>query len=79
MTIRDFDNETKARLRRRVARRGRSTNEEALSNLCVALKAEPLTGRSLVEEIRARVEPFGGIDLELPPREPGGEPHDFNR
>ena len=30
-----------------------------------------------VEDIRALVEPFGGVELELPPREPIREPPDF--
>jgi len=32
----------------------------------------------LVADIRALVEPFGGIELELPAREPMREPPDFN-
>jgi hypothetical protein len=31
-----------------------------------------------VADIRPLVEPFGGIELELPSREPRREPHDFS-
>ncbi len=31
----------------------------------------------LVDDIRARVEPLGGIELELPPRDPPRDPPDF--
>ena len=36
------------------------------------------TGADLVAVIRALVEPFGGIELELPPREPMREPPGFS-
>ena len=39
-------------------------------------KAAP---RNLARAIRARIEPLGGVDLELPPREPMREPPDFDR
>ena len=34
--------------------------------------------RNLYERIRAHVDPIGGIDLELPPREPGRDPPNFD-
>ena len=37
------------------------------------------TPRNLAMAIRARIEPLGGVDLELPPREPMREPPDFHR
>ena len=53
--------------------------EEARSILRSALNTEPgpNTGAALVKAIRARVERFGGIELELPPREPMREPPDL--
>jgi hypothetical protein len=33
---------------------------------------------NLYERIRARLAPLGGVDLELPPREPGRDPPDFD-
>jgi plasmid stability protein len=72
MTIRNLDDDLKARLRVRAARHGWSMEEEARSILRTALAhcAEDDSGASLYAAIRAHVEPFGGIDLDLPPREP---------
>jgi hypothetical protein len=39
----------------------------------------PKRSPNLYERIRARVELLGGVDLELPPREPGRDPPDFDR
>ena len=36
------------------------------------------TGLDLFNEIRALFEPLGGIELEIPPRQPGRKPPDFN-
>ncbi len=77
ITIRNLDDDLKSRLRLRAARHGQSMEEEARSILRSALRAEPLSGQSLVDSIRAMVEPYGGIDLELPPREPQRDPPDF--
>lgn len=79
MTIRNLDDDLKARLRMRAARHGRSMEEEARSILRAALaqRVEDDSGASLYAAIRARVEPFGGIDLDLPPREPQRDPPDF--
>lgn len=77
ITIRNLDDDLKSRLRLRAARHGQSMEEEARSILRSALRAEPLSGQSLVASIRAMVEPYGGIDLELPPREPQRDPPDF--
>ncbi len=62
------------RLRQRAAENGRTVEEEAREILCAAARLMPeaakdaRTGRELYEEIRAIVEPLGGIELELPPR-----------
>ncbi|KZC37667.1 MULTISPECIES: FitA-like ribbon-helix-helix domain-containing protein [Rhodanobacter] len=79
MTIRNLDDDLKARLRVRAARHGRSMEEEARSILRAALAncVEDDSGASLYAAIRAHVEPFGGIDLDLPPREPQRDPPDF--
>ena len=79
MTIRNLEDELKARLRIRAAQHGRSMEEEARSILRSALNTEPgaNTGAALVKAIRARVERFGGIELELPLREPMREPPDL--
>lgn len=80
MTIRNLDDDLKSRLRVRAARHGKSMEEEARNILRTALKSEVKvgTGAALVADIRALVEPFGGIELELPPRGPVPEPLDFS-
>lgn len=80
MTIRNLDDDLKMLLRLRAARHGRSMEEEARSILRSALagRVEDDTGAALYAAIRARVEPFGGVELELPPREPQRDPPDFS-
>lgn len=79
MTIRNLDDDVKTRLRIRAARHGRSMEEEARSILRAALSTDASsgTGAALVKAIRARVAPFGGVELELPQRTPMREPPDF--
>lgn len=78
MTIRNIDDRLKARLRVQAAMHGRSMEDEARDILRVALSVEPERAHSLVESIRARIEPLGGIELELPTREAIREPVDLN-
>jgi antitoxin FitA len=70
MTIRDIDDSLKARLRLRAAKHGRSMEDEARDILRAALSAQAPRARTLLDSIRARIEPLGGVDLEIPPREP---------
>ncbi|MFO1467614.1 MAG: hypothetical protein U1F35_14435 [Steroidobacteraceae bacterium] len=70
MTIRDIDDRLKAKLRLRAAHHGRSMEEEAREILRTVLSSSRSTKGSLVDSIRARVEPFGGVELKLAPREP---------
>lgn len=81
MTIRNLDNDVKARLRVRAARRGVSMEEEARCILRAALSVDTqaTSGSALVKAIRARVARFGGIELELPRRGPLREPPDFSQ
>jgi antitoxin FitA len=74
MTIRDIEDSLKARLRVRAAKHGRSMEDEARDILRAALSAQPPRARALVDSIRARIEPLGGVDLEIPAREPMREP-----
>lgn len=70
MTIRNLDEQLKARLRVQAAQHGRSMEDEARDILRAALSTETIGGqRNLAESIRSRIEPFGGVDLELPPRD----------
>lgn len=79
ITIRNLDDDVKSRLRVQAAQHGCSMEEEARNILRAALKPTPHpgTGAALVADIRALVEPFGGIELELPLREPTRPPPDF--
>ena len=53
MTIRNIDEQLKARLRVRAAQHGRSMEDEARDILRGALSVEPARGASLVDAIRA--------------------------
>ncbi len=69
ITIRNLDEQTKRRLKIRAAHRNCSMEEEARNILCAALAQESPVP-DLAEAIRKRFEKLGGVDLELPPREP---------
>ena len=76
ITIRNLDDGVKTRLRTRAAGHGRSMEEEARLILREAVERE--TGpNNLASAIRARFAPFGGVELEMPPREPMREPPRF--
>jgi plasmid stability protein len=70
MTIRDLDDRLKRRLRIQAARNNRSMEEEARAILRAALSADGGSATSLYKSIRARIEPLGGIDLAIAPRDP---------
>lgn len=74
MTIRNLDDAVKQRLRVRAAQHGRSMEDEARDILRSSLSTESARATSLVDAIRARIEPLGGIELEIPPREPVRKP-----
>lgn len=80
MTIRNLDDDLKTLLRLRAARHGKSMEEEARGILRDALvgRVEDDSGAVLYAAIRARMEPLGGLELKLPPREPQREPPDFS-
>ncbi len=76
ITIRNLDDRVKTRLRMRAAKRGCSVEEEARIILREAVdrESEPVNLARFIHECFA---PFGGVELELPPREPMREPPDF--
>lgn len=76
ITIRNLDDEVKARLRVRAAGNGRSMEEEVRLILREAVGRKP-SSRNLVSIIRSHFGPSKGVDLELPSREPGREPPSF--
>ncbi|MFM0652911.1 FitA-like ribbon-helix-helix domain-containing protein [Paraburkholderia sediminicola] len=74
MTIRNVDDQLKARLRVQAAQHGRSMEDEAREILRAALSTESASGPgNLAESIRNRIQPLGGINLELPERDAIGE------
>lgn len=74
MTIRNIDDQLKARLRLQAARHNRSMEEEARDILRAALSVETARATPLASAIRARIDPLGGIELEIPERGPMREP-----
>ena len=79
ITIRNLDPALKERLRVQAAQHGHSMEAEARRVLQAVLapqEAPPV--RHLYDRARARFAPLGGIELELPPREPVPEPPRFD-
>lgn len=72
LTIRNLDEAVKRRLRVRAAEHGRSMEEEVREILREAVSEQ--RGADLAASIRARVAGIGGVELELPAREPVREP-----
>ena len=70
LTIRQLDDKTKNKLRVRAAQHGRSMAEEAWEILRSALRTSPAARENLAKAIRERFAPLGGVDLELPRRDP---------
>jgi len=70
ITIRRLPEQTKRKLRIRAARNGRSMEQEAREILQDVLQKSESQPLNLGEEIRKRFEPFGGVDLKIPKREP---------
>lgn len=79
LNIRQLEPALKEKLRVRAAQHGRSMEAEARAILKEALGAPaPATGAELLESIRQRFAPLGGVELELPPRGPWRDPPDFS-
>ncbi len=78
LSIRNLDETTKKRLRIRAAENGRSMEAEARTILETAVSGSQGPGDNFYDAIRRIVEPVGGVEFELPPREPMREPPDFS-
>ena len=78
ITIRNLDDDVKTRLRMRAAEKGRSMEEEARQILREAVGREEAPANGLGTAIHERFKPLGGVELELPPREPMREPPRFD-
>ncbi|MFN7939047.1 MAG: hypothetical protein U0R19_37315 [Bryobacteraceae bacterium] len=69
IVIRGLEDNLKSRLRIRAAEHGRSMEDEARAILRAALTQPKPNRPNLAEAIRRRVEPLGGVELEIAPRE----------
>ena len=76
ITIRNLDDGVKAKLRVRAAANGRSMEEEARTILRAAVDEED-SRRGLGTKLHELFKPFGGVELEIPPREVMREPPRF--
>ena len=77
ITVRSLDEGLKRRLRIRAAENGRSMEQEARVILRAALLQEATRDKDLADTIRARFAPYGGVELELPSRDPMREAPDL--
>lgn len=77
ITIRNLEDELKRRLRVRAAEHGRSMEEEVREILRQVVGSAPPPG-NLAAAIRARIAPLGGVELDLPLREPMPHPPPFD-
>ncbi len=78
ITVRNLDDGLKRRLRVRAAEHERSMEQEARDILRVALDEDAAPPRNLGTAIRELFRPYGGVELEIPPREPMREPPTFD-
>ena len=79
IVIRNLDDPIKARLRVRAAHNGRSMEEEVRSILRHELAIESKAPPHLLNAIRERFAPLGGVDLEPIVREPLRPPPALDR
>ena len=74
ITVRHLDEELKRRLRIRAAENGHSMEQEARDILLAALEQDPAPVKNLGAAINLLFQPFGDVELAIPPREPMREP-----
>ena len=70
ITVRNIEDDLKLRLRVRAAERGHSMEEEVRSILRSALHREEPPAKGLGTAIHELFKPFGGVELDIPRREP---------
>ena len=78
ITVRNLEDDVKTRLRKRAAGHGRSMEEEVRLILSEAVEREAVPAKGLGTAIHELFKPFGGVALELPPREPMRAPPRFD-
>ena len=74
ITVRNLDDSLKRRLRIRAAENGRSMEQEVREILRAAVNGETAPAGNLGTAIHELFKPYGGVDLEVPTREPMREP-----
>jgi plasmid stability protein len=79
ITVRNLNPQVKARIRIRAARHARSMEEEVRVILSEAVASDSAPPTNLAAMIASRFKPLGGVELEIPPREPMREPPKFRR
>lgn len=77
ITIRSLDDGLKRRLRIRAAQNNRSMEEEARQILRAELADGGKRPPNLIDAVRRRIEPLGGVELPEIPREPMRDPPNF--
>ena len=78
ITIRNLDDEIKQNLRVRAAKNGHSMEEEVREILRYTFDVNSLPEKNLGTAIHQLFEAAGGIELDLPPRQPMRELPDFD-
>ena len=76
--IRNLEEGVKTRLRVRAAENGRSMEAEARVILRRAVARSPSSGKGLGSALAELFTPWGGVALDVPPREPMREPLRFD-
>ena len=79
ITIRRLDDAVKAKLQARAAHNRRSMEEEARQILRAGLRSKTAARLNLAKSIRSYIEPLGGVELGLPPREPIRQPPELTK
>ena len=78
ITVRNLDDGLKKRLRIRAAENGHSMEQEVREILHAALGDDPEQTKGLGTALHELFRPFGGDELEIPPRGPMREPPKFD-
>lgn len=78
ITVRNLDDGLKRLLRIRAAENGRSMEQEAREILKAALEVETAPEMGLGTAIHELFKPFGGVELDIPPRDPMRDPPTFD-
>ena len=78
ITIRNLEEGVKTRLRVRAAENGRSMEAEARVILRRAVARPPSPAKGLGSALVELYGPLGGVELDVPPREPMREPLRFD-